>query len=130
VRRETPARAPAIAGMTADAYALFKPLLSVTDDIFRDALALPNVRIGANDRMHVATCLANGIDTIVSADRDFDTVEQLRRVDPLDAPAVEELLARDRDKPSAKGLPFIGIGRSGKRDTARRAEEIAREPDS
>jgi len=88
-------RAPAIAGMTTDAYAVFKPLLSVTDDIFRDALALPNVRIGANDRMHVATCLVNGIDTIVSADRGFDTVEHLRRIDPLDASAVEELLAGD-----------------------------------
>ncbi len=90
-------RAPAIAGMTADAYALFKPLLSVTDDVFRNALALSNTRIGANDRVHVATCLANGIDTILSADRAFDSVEQLRRIDPLDAPAVAELLGREPD---------------------------------
>jgi predicted nucleic acid-binding protein len=90
-------RAPAIAGMAADAYALFKPLLSVTDDIFRDALALSNTRIGANDRVHVATCLANGVDTILSADRAFDTVEQLRRIDPLDALAVAELLGREPD---------------------------------
>jgi predicted nucleic acid-binding protein len=86
-------RAPEVAGMTTDAYAVFKPLLSVTDDIFRDALALAGTRIGANDRVHVATCLANGIDTIVSADRCFDAVEQLRRIDPLDTPALEELLS-------------------------------------
>jgi predicted nucleic acid-binding protein len=88
-------RAPGTAGLGADAYALFKPLLSVTDDIFRDALALSDTRIGADDRVHVATCLANGITTILSADRAFDTVEQLRRIDPLDAPAVAELLGRE-----------------------------------
>ncbi|MGA9875668.1 MAG: type II toxin-antitoxin system VapC family toxin [Solirubrobacteraceae bacterium] len=88
-------RALDVTGMTADAYALFKPLLSVTDDIFRDALALSTTRIGANDRIHVATCLANGIDTILSADRAFDAVERLRRVDPLDQAAVAELLGRE-----------------------------------
>ncbi len=87
-------RTPDVVGMVADAYALFKPLLSITDDIFRGALALSNTRIGANDRVHVATCLANGIDTMLSADRAFDTVEQLQRVDPLDEPAVAELLGR------------------------------------
>jgi predicted nucleic acid-binding protein len=91
---ELSGRAPGMAGLGADAYALFKPLLSVTDDIFRDALELSSTGIGANDRVHVATCLANGIDTILSADRVFDSVEQLRRVDPLDAPAVAELLAQ------------------------------------
>ena len=38
----------------------------------------------ANDRIHVATALANDIDTIVSADADFDHVPAIRRVDPLD----------------------------------------------
>jgi predicted nucleic acid-binding protein len=92
---ELSGRAPGMAGLAADTHAIFKPLLPVTDDIFRDALELSNTRIGANDRVHVATCLANGIETIVSADRGFDAIEQLRRVDPLDAPAVAELLRRE-----------------------------------
>jgi predicted nucleic acid-binding protein len=123
-------RAKRLDGLTTNAYETFRPVLDVTNEIFARALDLHDIRVGANDRVHVATCLANGIDTIVSADRGFDTVEQLRRVDPLDTPAVEKLLAPDRNKSSTKGLPFIGIGRSGKRDTARRAEEIEREPDS
>jgi predicted nucleic acid-binding protein len=88
-------RAGPLAGLAADAYETFRPVLAVTDDILGRAFALTDNRIGANDRVHVATCLANGIDTIVSADRAFDTVEHLRRVDPLDTSAVEELLARE-----------------------------------
>jgi predicted nucleic acid-binding protein len=87
-------RAKRLEGLATNAYATFRPVLDVTDEIFARALALPNTSLGANDRVHVATCLANDIDTIVSADRAFDTVEQLRRIDPLDTPAVEELLAR------------------------------------
>jgi predicted nucleic acid-binding protein len=90
---ELSGRAPAIAGLTADAYTLFKPLLSVTDETFRDALALPDARIGANDRVHLATCLTHGIQTILSADRAFDGIAQLRRVDPLNEKALAELLA-------------------------------------
>jgi len=94
---ELSGRAPAVSGMTADAYTVFKPLLPVTDDIFRDALALADNRVGANDRVHVATCLANGIDTILSADRAFDSIERLHRVDPLDESAVMALLGRPAD---------------------------------
>jgi hypothetical protein len=42
--------------------------------------------LGASDRLHVGTCAEHGIDTIVSADADFDRVKGLRRIDPLDAP--------------------------------------------
>jgi predicted nucleic acid-binding protein len=91
---ERSARAPGMTGLATDAYAIFKPLLSVTDQIFRDALDLSDATIGANDRVHVATCLANGIDTILSADRGFDSVDRLRRVDPLDQAAVAEMLGR------------------------------------
>lgn len=35
-----------------------------------------------------------------------------------------EALSEHLHRPTATGLPFIGIGRSGKHDTARRAEEI------
>jgi predicted nucleic acid-binding protein len=86
-------RAKRLKGLATNAYATFRPLLDVTNDIFARALDLDDMDIGANDRIHVATCLANGIDTIVSADRGFDAVEQLRRIDPLDTPALEELLS-------------------------------------
>jgi predicted nucleic acid-binding protein len=82
-------------GLTADAYEALRPVLAVTDEILGRALALTEAQIGANDRVHVATCLENGIDTIVSADRAFDSVEQLRRVDPLDASALAGLLGRE-----------------------------------
>jgi predicted nucleic acid-binding protein len=88
-------RAGPLVGLAADTYEAFRPVLPVTDEIFARALALPDTRLGANDRVHVATCLANGIDTILSADRGFDAVEHLRRIDPLDTSAVEELLARE-----------------------------------
>lgn len=42
--------------------------------------------------MHVATCLENRIDTIVSANSDFDHVSGIEEVDPLDARAVRRLL--------------------------------------
>jgi Arc/MetJ-type ribon-helix-helix transcriptional regulator len=35
-----------------------------------------------------------------------------------------EALREHLDRRAEDGLPFIGIGRSGERDTARRAEEI------
>jgi predicted nucleic acid-binding protein len=87
-------RAVEVSGLTSDAYTVLKPLLAVTDEIFQTALSSDHTQIGANDRVHVATCVANGIDTILSADRAFDAVEQLRRVDPLDGVAVAQLLGR------------------------------------
>lgn len=82
-----------LGGVTADAYRLFTPLLSVTDEILSRALALDADALGANDRIHVATCGANGIETIVSADAAFNSVGDVRRIDPSDAAAVERLLA-------------------------------------
>ncbi len=89
---ELSGRAGPLPGLTADTHQTFMPVLAVTDEIFARALSLSDLRIGANDRIHAATCLINDIETIVSADRDFDAVEQLIRVDPLDSEAVEELL--------------------------------------
>lgn len=82
-----------LAGLTADTHQICRPVLPVTDEIFARALSLPGTRIGANDRVHVATCLLNGIDTILSADKAFDAAKQLRRVDPLDRRALAELLS-------------------------------------
>lgn len=85
-------RAGDLPGLTRSAYAVFTPLLSVTDEVVARALTLEADGLGANDRIHVATCLENGIETVVSADADFDLVEGLRRVDPLDRRGLARLL--------------------------------------
>ena len=85
-------RAGRIDGLAARSYTLFTPLLPVTDEIVARALALDAPRLGANDRIHVATALVNGISTLISADVDFDGVPGLRRVDPSDRVAVRRLV--------------------------------------
>lgn len=41
--------------------------------------------LGMRDAVHAATALGAGIEQVVSADRAFDDVEGITRVDPLDA---------------------------------------------
>lgn len=69
---------------------LMHPLLPFDEAAMRTALALPATGVGAYDRIHAATCILNGIDTIVTADRAFDELDRPRRLDPVDA--VAELL--------------------------------------
>jgi predicted nucleic acid-binding protein len=80
-------------------FTLMRPVLAVTDEILAAAIALKVRGLGANDRIHVATCHANGIDTVLTADRGFDAAPGLRRVDPADLPEVRSLLARG-DRPT------------------------------
>lgn len=80
---ELSGRAGTIDGLARQTYLAFSPLLPVNDQIIARALDLEARRLGANDRIHVATALAHDIDTIVSADADFDSVSAIRRVDPL-----------------------------------------------
>ena len=83
-----------LTGLTADVRALFAPVLPVTDDIFGKALGLEvPPQLGANDRVHAATCLVAGIPAILSADVGFEDVRGLRRVDPLDEKGLRRLLA-------------------------------------
>jgi predicted nucleic acid-binding protein len=89
---ELSGRAGNLAGLAGRAYTLLTPLLSVTDDVVAAALALRVGGLGANDRVHAATCALNGIEAIVTADAAFDGIHGLRRVDPLDVRAVGELL--------------------------------------
>jgi predicted nucleic acid-binding protein len=79
-------------GLAERAYRLFTPLLPVSDEAFARALTLDAPQLGANDRLHVGTSLAHGIERIVTADRGFDGVRGVRRVDPLDAAARRRLL--------------------------------------
>ena len=85
-------RAGNLEGLTARAYVLMAPLLPVTADVFRRALALDAPKVGTNDRLHAATCAANDIGVILSADTDFDDVPEVRRVDPLDRNGMALLL--------------------------------------
>lgn len=79
-------------GLARRMYVVFTPLLPVTDEIVTRALELRAPRLGANDRVHVATAFANGIDTIVSVDTGFDGVQGVRRVDPQSRAARSRLL--------------------------------------
>ncbi len=89
---ELSGKAGNLTGLASRAYAVLTPLLAVTDEAFREALALSAPDLGPNDRLHVGTCHTNEIEIIVSADRGFDAVQGLRRVDPLDANALRQLL--------------------------------------
>jgi predicted nucleic acid-binding protein len=89
---ELSGRGGELTGLTRAVYAVFTPLLPVTDEVVARALDLDVHGIGANDRIHAATCLENGIDTIVTADADFDRVRGLQRVDPLDLGSMRRLL--------------------------------------
>jgi predicted nucleic acid-binding protein len=91
---ELSGKAGSIPGLTRRAYAIFSPLLAVTDEALQLAMSMPGATVGSNDRLHAGTCAANGIDIICTADVGFDTVTALRRVDPLDQPAVRTLLGQ------------------------------------
>jgi predicted nucleic acid-binding protein len=89
---ERSGRAGPLDGLAGRTYQLFTPLLPVTDETVRLALALDAPSLGANDRIHLATCRLHGIPTIVSADAGFERIAGLRRVDPGDRRAVDRLV--------------------------------------
>ncbi|HEV2350943.1 MAG TPA: type II toxin-antitoxin system VapC family toxin [Terriglobia bacterium] len=63
---------------------LFPDLLSVTREdmlVARDLLRR-YPRLSVRDSVHVATMLRNGLKTVVSVDRDFDRVPEVRRRSP------------------------------------------------
>lgn len=47
------------------------------------------------DAVHAAIAVNRGIATIVSADRHFDSLEEIRRVDPTDEEAIRALAVHD-----------------------------------
>jgi len=73
-----------------EAVAAFRPLLPITHVV---AERLPDLaerypRLTSRDLVHVATCIEEGIGAIVSPDRGFDEVSEIRRLDPREiAPA-------------------------------------------
>ena len=79
VRRPDFARQLAI-----DVLDLFAPVLPITHAMMRRVreLALRYPSLQARDLVHVATCIHEGITEIVSPDKAFDQVSELRRIDP------------------------------------------------
>ncbi len=74
------------AAMARDALDLFAPVLPVTDAVMRRMPDLVGryTTLAARDLVHVATCLEEGIREIVSPDRGFDAVSEIRRITPDD----------------------------------------------
>lgn len=85
-------------GLVAHALSIFSPLLPVTEADVVHALALEVSALDANDRLHLGTCASHDIDVVLTADRAFDGVAGVERVDPLDEQAVDRLLARFRQE--------------------------------
>ncbi len=71
------------AAMARDALDLFAPVLPVTHAVMRrmPELVEAHPALAARDFVHVATCLQEGIRDIVSPDRGFDLVAEVRRID-------------------------------------------------
>ena len=63
---------------------LFAPVLPITHALMRRTAPLAGRYPGlsARDVVHLATCLHEGITEIVTADRAFDSVTEVRRIDP------------------------------------------------
>jgi uncharacterized protein len=65
---------------------LFAPVLPITHAVMRRVpdLARRYPGLSARDLVHVATCIHEGITEIISTDRGFDGVAELRRIPPED----------------------------------------------
>jgi predicted nucleic acid-binding protein len=97
---ERSGRAGSLDGLAARAYIVFTPLLPVTDEAFRLALELRAPRLGPADRLHVGTCVSQGIEFVISADAAFAGLRGTRRIDPLDTRALRRVLADGRRRPA------------------------------
>jgi uncharacterized protein len=72
------------AALARHALDLFSPILAITHAVMdrMPGLIEQYPALAARDLVHVATCLEYGIAEIVSTDRGFDTVAELRRIAP------------------------------------------------
>lgn len=72
------------AELAARSLDLFAPVLPLTHALVRRVpeLVLRYPGLAARDVIHVATCLHEGLTDIVSTDRAFEAVTELRRIDP------------------------------------------------
>ena len=62
----------------------FAPVLPVTHAVMRRTVLLADryPRLSSRDLVHVATCIIEGIETIITPDTGFDEVTEVRRIDP------------------------------------------------
>jgi predicted nucleic acid-binding protein len=69
-----------------EALDFFAPVLPITHALMRRVpdLARRYPSLDARDLVHVATCIHEGITEIISPDRAFDHVAEVRRIDPTD----------------------------------------------
>jgi predicted nucleic acid-binding protein len=67
-----------------DALDLFAPVLPITHALMRRVpdLGMRYPSLAARDLVHVAACIQEGITEIISTDRGFDQVAEVRRIDP------------------------------------------------
>ena len=86
-------RVRGLAGLTERLFQVLSPLLPVTDEVFATALELDSRAAGTNDRLHLACCVVNQMQVIVSSDQGLDGGHGIQRIDPLDKQAVATLLA-------------------------------------
>jgi predicted nucleic acid-binding protein len=80
-------RRPDLARIVAqDAQDMFAPVVPITHALMRRVpmLADKYPRLQARDLVHVATCIHEGVTEIVSPDKAFDQVSELRRIDPTE----------------------------------------------
>ena len=75
--------------LASDAMDTFAPVLPISHALMRRVpdLALRYPSLSARDLVHVATCVHEGITEIVSPDRAFDQVAEIRRLDPVELAA-------------------------------------------
>ena len=81
-----PELASRVARQTLD---IFAPVLPVSHALMRRVpdLATRYPTLAARDLVHVATCVHEGINEIVSPDRAFDHVAEVKRLDPVELAA-------------------------------------------
>jgi len=70
--------------MSTNVLDAFAPVLPVTHAVMRRVVSLAGryPRLSSRDLVHVATCIVEGIETIITPDAGFDQVTEVRRVDP------------------------------------------------
>lgn len=80
-------RRPDLAKIVAkDAQDMFAPVVPITHALMRRVplLADKYPSLQARDLVHVATCIHEGVNEIISPDRAFDQVHEIRRIDPAE----------------------------------------------
>jgi predicted nucleic acid-binding protein len=80
----TTERAPGGLALAEQTMDLFAPVLPITHALMRRVpdLARRYPDLAARDLIHVATCIHEGITDILSTDRGFDSVREIRRIPP------------------------------------------------